>query len=261
MDGGRRQLIGVTMRRVVISATLALAMLVAPRPALAQSRAWTERFWFSASGGVQPTASSFSDSFDVPLYVENEHVKVDYPVKSGAVIAASGGYRVWKHLAIGLGVTRYHSRASATVSAELPHPFFDNQFRHVEGSAGTTRSEVGTHLLIGWMMPLTDKVRILLTAGPSVFSAGHTLVTDVQFSETFPYDTATFTGATTRNATATAAGFNAGADLFWMFSHSLGAGGLVQITRARVREDAGNSRTISVDAGGVQVGVGIRFVF
>ena len=248
-------------RRAATAAILALATLAAPDPAAAQGRAWTERFWISASGGVQPTATSFSDAFDLPLYVENEHIKVDYPVKSGAVIAASGGYRLWKQLAIGVGVTRYHSRGSAAVSAELPHPFFDNQFRHVEGRTDTTRNELGTHLLIGWLMPLTETVRILLTAGPSVFSAGHTLVTDVQFAQTFPYDTATFTGATTRNATATTVGFNAGADVFWMFSHNLGAGGLVQIARARVREDAGNSRTISIDAGGAQVAAGIRFVF
>jgi hypothetical protein len=248
------------MRRTVTVLILSLAALGTARPGAAQTP-WPERFWLSVNGGVQPTPNNFSDSFDLPLYVENEHVNVDYPVKGGALIAASGGYRVWKQLAVGIGVTRYNRRGSSAVSAELPHPFFDNQFRHVEGSVGTTRHEVGAHLLIGWMMPLTGKLRVLLTAGPSVLTVGHTLVTNVTFSETFPYDTATFTGATTRDASATAAGFNAGADVFWMFSHGVGAGGLVQITRARVREDAGNSRTISLDAGGVQVGAGLRFVF
>jgi hypothetical protein len=249
------------MRRTVAAVLFSLATLGTARPATAQSAAWSEKFWLSVSGGVQPAANNFSDAFDLPLYVENEHVKVDYPVKSGAVIAASGGYRVWKQLAIGLGVTRYHSSGSAAVSAELPHPFFDNRLRHVEGNTGTTRNELGTHLLIGWMLPVTDSIRVLLTAGPSVFSVGHTIVTDVLFSETFPYDTATFTGTKTTNATATAVGFNAGADVFWMFSHSLGAGGLVQFAGARVRENAGNSRTISIDAGGMQVAAGIRFVF
>jgi hypothetical protein len=261
MDRRRRQLIMTIMRRILTVVVVSLVTFGSARPALAQSGTGTEKLWFSVSGGVQPTPNNFSDAFDLPLYVENEHVTVDYPVKSGAVIAASGGYRVWKRLEIGLGVTRYNRRGSSAVSAELPHPFFDNQFRHVEGTASTTRNEVGAHLLIGWMMPLTDKLRVLVTAGPSFFSVGHTLVTDVQFSETFPFDTATFTGVTTKDASATAAGFNAGADVFWMFSHNLGAGGLVQFTRASVRENAGNSRTISVDAGGAQVGAGIRFVF
>jgi hypothetical protein len=35
----------------------------------------------------------------------------------------------------------------------------------------------------------------------------------------------------------------------------------VQVTRARAKERAGTDRTISVDAGGVQAGAGLRFVF
>ena len=46
-----------------------------------------------------------------------------------------------------------------------------------------------------------------------------------------------------------------------MFTRHLGAGGIVQITRARARLAAGNDRTITVDAGGVQAGAGIRFFF
>jgi hypothetical protein len=45
-----------------------------------------------------------------------------------------------------------------------------------------------------------------------------------------------------------------------MFSRNVGAGGLVQITRATAKLPAGD-RTISVDAGGAQVGAGLRFVF
>ena len=248
------------MRRI-LTASLLVVTLGQTRPALAQTRAWPERIWFSVSGGVQPATNSFSDTFDVPLYLETEQVSIGYPVKGGALIATSGGYRVWKQLALGFGVTRNNRRAQATVDARIPHPFFDNQFRQVQGTTPATRHEVGAHLLIGWMMPLTDRFRVLITAGPSVLSVSQTLVTGVEFSETYPYDTATFTGATTKNATATAAGFNAGADLFWMFSHNVGAGGLVQVTHARAKERTGTGGTVSVDAGGAQVGAGLRFVF
>jgi hypothetical protein len=249
------------MRHLLTAGILALLTLGTARPAVAQTNTWPERVWVSVSGGVQPTTNSFADAFDLPLYVEQEHVAITYPVKSGAVIAASGGYRVWKRLTIGFGVTRYNQHGSSSVTAELPHPFFDNQFRHVEGSVDTTRTEVGGHLLIGWMLPLSDRLRVIVTAGPSVLSVGQTLVTGVLFSEAFPYDTATFTGASTTNSTVTATGFNAGADVFWMFSRRIGAGGLVQVTRARAKENAGNGRTLSIDAGGAQVGGGLRFVF
>lgn len=246
--------------RAILTVSVLLIVL-GTRPAAAQTRAWPERFWFGVSGGIQPTVNSFDDAFERELNQETERVTVGYPVRSGALIAATGGARVWKKLAIGLGATRYNRRGSATVTARLPHPFFDNQFREIEGTTTTTRSETGAHLSIGWMMPLGDKLRLIVTAGPSVLSVGQTLVTDVQFAETYPYDTAEFTGATTTKATRTATGFNAGADVFWMFTRRIGAGGLIQVTRARARLNAGSGRTIAVDAGGAQAGLGLRIVF
>jgi hypothetical protein len=247
--------------RPILTAALLAVTLGSARPALAQTRAWPERIWFSVGGGVQPAANSFSDTFDVPLYAETEKVSIAYPVKGGAIVAASGGYRVWKQLALGLGVTRYNRRAQAPVDAQIPHPFFDNRFRQVQGTTPATRTEIGAHILIGWMMPLTDRFRILVTAGPSVLNVRQTLVTGVEITETYPYDTAAFKSATAGTATARATGFNAGADLFWMFSRNVGAGGLVQVTRARAKERTGAGRTVSVNAGGAQVGAGLRFLF
>ena len=249
------------MRRRLTAGVLTVILACTARSAAAQTKAWPEKGWFSVSGGVQPTVNSFSDAFDLPLYAEIEHVTVSSPVKGGTLVAASGGYRVWKQLAIGLDVTRYNRGASARVTAQIPHPFFDNQFRQVQGTTSATRNEVGVHVLIGWMMPLTDRLRLLVTAGPSAISVGQTLVTGAQFSETYPYDTATFTGADTKNATVTAMGFNAGADVFWMFSRNIGAGGLIRFTRARAKVSTGAGRTISIDAGGAQAGAGLRVVF
>lgn len=247
--------------RHILAASLVLLIAGAATPALAQDRAWPERIWVSIGGGYQPAANSFDDAFDLPLYAETERVTVDYPVNGGGLFSASGGYRLWKRVTVGLGVTRSSRRSDATVTAGLPHPFFDNQFRDVEGPTSTLRGETGVHVLFGWMMPVTDRIRVVFSAGPSVLNVEQTLVTDVEFSEVFPYDTATYTGATTRRATGSATGFNAGADVFWMFSRRMGAGGLVQVSRATVRQDAGNGRRISVDAGGVQASGGIRFAF
>jgi len=249
------------MRRLTAAFLFLPIAGVAP-PAHAQSRAKAERAWFSVSGGIQPAPGSFDDAFDLTLYTEKEHIAVDYPSKSGVLIAASGGYRLWKQLSIGLGVTRSSSSGSAKVNAQLPHPFFDNTLRNIEGTAHTTRAETGAHLLIGTMLPLAKRFRVLLTAGPSVLNVEQRIITDVTFSETYPYDTAAFTGVKTSNSPPrTAAGFNAGADLSWMFSKTIGAGALVQVTHARVKANAGAGRSVSFDAGGVQAGAGLRLVF
>jgi hypothetical protein len=131
----------------------------------------------------------------------------------------------------------------------------------VQGTTPAARNELGAHLLVGWMMPITDRLRLLVTAGPSLLSVHQSLVTAIDVTETYPFDTATFKSATTKEAAASAAGFNAGADVFWMFSRHAGAGGMIQVTRARVHVPAEGARTIAVDAGGVQAGGGLRFVF
>jgi hypothetical protein len=250
------------MRCTVTAAFLFIFIAIASASdARAQTRAWPERVWIGVSGGVQPSSNDFDDAFETPLHAETERATIAYPVKTGAAIAASGGYRVWKGLTVGLGVTRYSRRSPATIGARLPHPFFDSQFREIEGTTSTRRSETAAHLLVGWMLPVTDRLRLIVTAGPSLVNVEQTLVTGVQFSEVYPYDTAEFTGATTKRASRSATGFNAGADVVWMFSRRFGAGGLVQFTRARARVSPGEGRTISVDAGGAQAAAGLRVIF
>ena len=247
------------MRRMVTAAFL--MTLLSATPASAQGRQWTGRFWIGVNGGAQFGGTGFDDTFEAPLYTETERVTVDYPIATGPAIDGRGGYRVWKHFTIGLGVTRYSRRTEARVDAQVPHPFFDNQFRGIEGTTSTLRGETTAHVLFGWMLPLSDRFRVVLTAGPSFVSVEQTLVTGVEFSETYPYDTAAFTGASTRRPSRRATGFNAGADVTWMFSTRVGAGGLVQISKARARVSPADGRSIAVDAGGVQASGGLRLFF
>jgi hypothetical protein len=219
------------------------------------------RLFIGVSGGIQTPPAAFDDAFDFPLYTETGHATVDYPSKVGGLIAASVSYRLWRQFVVGVGATRSSSSGDAKVTAELPHPLIDNTFRSIEGTADTTRDETGTHLMLGLVWPKSGRFRALLTAGPSWLRVKQPIVTDVTFSETYPYDTAEFTGVKKAGGTETATGFNAGADVSWMFSRSVGVGGMVQYTHARVKANAGADRTVSFDAGGAQIGGGIRFAF
>ena len=86
-------------------------------------------------------------------------------------------------------------------------------------------------------------------------------MTEVTITETFPYDTATFASAQKSREKGSATAFNVGADVMWMLNRTLGVGGLVRFSRASVDLDAPGNRTISVDAGGVYAGGGIRLLF
>jgi hypothetical protein len=244
---------------IIRRSLVAVALVLCARTADAQT--WSGRVWAGLNGGVQTAGRQVSDSFEIEQFTETGTVDVGYPTKSSAVIEGTVGVRVWKRFGVGVAVTQASSRSSASVSAEIPHPFFDNRPRSIEGAADVERNEVAAHVQLAYLVSLAPRVRMIVSAGPSVFNVEQTFVTDVKFSQEYPYDTATFTGATTRRSTASKVGFNVGADLLWMFTSQVGAGGLVRFARATVMEDVGNGRSLSVESGGVQVAAGVRFLF
>jgi hypothetical protein len=244
------------------TATALVALLIAAAPAAAQSS--SERFWIGISGGAQGTSNGFSDAFTFASQFqdpETSRASIDYPVKGGPLVDGTFAVRVWKGFAVGVGVSQFSKSGSAAITADVPHPFQFNQFRSIDGSTSTTRNELGLHLQFAYVVPLSTHLRVIAFAGPSRISVEQTFITDVQYTQTFPFDTATFSRAATRRASASAAGFNGGADVIWMFARRFGAGGLVQYSAAQVREDVGNNRSIRVDAGGIQAGAGLRIVF
>lgn len=83
------------------------------------------------------------------------------------------------------------------------------------------------------------------------------LVSDVTITQTYPYDTATFSGTTSTHRSASRIGFNAGADVTWRLRPRVGLGLGVSFSRAAVAL----SDTVTVDAGGAHLGGGLRFRF
>src|SRR6185295_12014494 len=103
---------------------------------------------------------------------------------------------------------------------------------------------------------------VMLYGGPSLFTVRQTLVTDVTYSESFPFDTATFTGAqTTESTSKTEVGFHIGGDVAWKFTRNVGIGGMVRFARAEATLNATNNSLVTVDIGGLQFGGGIRLAF
>jgi hypothetical protein len=210
--------------------------------------------------GTQAKSGALTDSFEVPLYTENERVTTVYPDRGGPFFAVAARFRVWKRLTVGAGVSSFARSGDAAIEAAVPHPFFDNQFRTVEGTASTRRDEVATHVAAGWLLPLARRGELEVSAGPVFVHAHQTFVTGITVDESYPYDTAAFRRADVADASQTSPGIYAGADVRWMFSPHVGAGGLIQFTHARVQAHVAD-RAVGVDAGGLQGGAGLRLKF
>jgi hypothetical protein len=112
-----------------------------------------------------------------------------------------------------------------------------------------------------WMIPVSRRFELGIFGGPSYFWVTREFVKEVQFSQSFPFDTATFTGVVVENASANQLGWHAGADVTWLFTREVGIGGLVRYTQASVDFSTPAGGSVSVDAGGLQIGAGLRVRF
>jgi hypothetical protein len=236
------------------------ALLFLPSAATAQT--WPERVYVSVNGAFQATTNDFSDRFEFPKDQETGSTEVDYRVQSGVLFDGGGGYRVWKNFGVGVSVSIFNRTDAAQTTTRSPHPFFFDRQREVEGEAtGVTRNETAIHVQAMYLLAGSGPLRVVLSGGPTFFSVTQDLVSEVVLIDTFPFDAPTFSTVQKQTLKASAPSFNVGADVVWMLRRGLGVGGLVRFSRAALDLDAPGNRTVSVDAGGLYAGGGVRLLF
>ena len=220
-----------------------------------------DRGYVSVGGGAHAVSGTFTDRFTYTVNAENATAEARYPRKSGVLFDAGGGLRFWKTAGAAVHISRSSISGTAHTDSLIPHPFVDDRDRPVAGDAGDlTRTETAAHVQLYYERDFR-RWRVRLAAGPSYFDVQQEVVTGVNVSEEYPYDIATFRSATTQRGNGSGAGFNAGADIAWMFSRRLGAGALVRFARASVDVNVNGTRRVSTDAGGAQAAAGVRVSF
>ena len=212
----------------------------------------------NVSGWYQPGSQNFAATVRPIDFAETSIVDTSYETGSVPGFDAGGGVRVWRNLAVGVDVSYLSKADSGAINAQIPHPFFFNRLRAVAGDAsGLAHEETAVHLQALWMVPLRDRWQLAIAGGPSWFSVGQDLVSDVTVTQTYPYDTATFASATITHRSGSRIGFNAGADVTYLLRRHVGLGFGVTYSRASIPLDD----TLTVEAGGARVGGGLRFRF
>ena len=233
-----------------------------PDSASGPSSGWGERGFVSINGGYQATSTTFNDNVTITRFAEEGDIDVNYKVKTGLAVDVSGGALLWKSLGVGVGVSRFSASDSAAVSARIPHPFFFDAHREISGTGtGLKREELAVHVDALVLIPASKRFRVAVFGGPTFFRVTQGLVSDVTYTEAYPFDTAEFTGATVTEQTKSKIGFNVGADVMVLFARHVGVGGIVRFSRATVDFSSADGGTVSVDVGGTQAGAGLRLVF
>ena len=253
----------------------AVLTLTGVAPSHAQQPAGNARAFISINGGLQALTGSFSESVVFPesggVYrevlsaaaaQEQARLESDYRYRTGPLFDVSGGVRVAPYFALGAGISWFSTEETAGVSAQLPHPLFFNRNRSISGvSLPLTRSEMAVHLQALVVVPATNSLTVMGFAGPTFFNVEQQVVTDVNFTHAYPFDTATFSSAVASRESGSAIGFNVGADVTWYFTDHVGIGWFTRYSRATLELLSAGNGTLEIKPGGLHTAWGLRLRF
>ncbi len=226
----------------------------AAAPASAQMT-WSDKAFLNVNFGVQETSHTLDTASTFDLYGETGSLRTTQPVDGGALFDIGGGYRVWKNLAVGIGYSRVQSDGDVTLEANVPDPNFFDRARGVTGVAlNAEHAEHAIHLQGTWVMPVTNKMDVAFSFGPTIFMVSQDVATGISITEPTP----TISSTTVTREDKTGVGINLGADLNYFFRPRIGAGLLVRYTYGSVDLETAEE---SLPVGGFQIGVGVRVRF
>ena len=239
--------------KIMKAGFLSLALCAAIAPSAHAQMTWTDKAFVNVSFGGQAGSHTLATSSSFDLYEETGTVNSSQKVGGGGLFDISGGYKVRRNLVAGIGYSHSGSSASAAITALVPHPVFTDQPRTVTASASDlSHSENQIHLFAAYMIPVTDKVDVGISLGPSIFTVSQEVPAGLSVSEPGP----TVSQVNIDKSSKTSAGFNLGLDVTYLLNPRWGVGGLLRYTRGSV--DVKNA-TDNLTVGGFQIGVGVRY--
>jgi hypothetical protein len=227
-------------------------------PRRAATASWPEKVIVTAGGALQSASASFGETHSEVLNVEQSTWDARYGLDDNVGFMAGVGVRVWRNLLAGVSYSHFTQSGAAVITGQIPHPFFFDQLRPLEGEATLQHQEQAVHVSLQWVAPLGRRMELAVSGGPSLFAVKREFVEDVNFVQEYPFDTVQFTTAASRDVTERAIGAHAGADLTWLLAPRLGISVLVRYSRAAVAFDTPAGGSVSLDAGGLQTGIGLR---
>jgi hypothetical protein len=243
-----------TLRTLIAVAAVAAASAVLAPAAHAQMQ-WTDKGFANVSFGVQAPSHDLRTNTTFDIYGESASQIADQQVGGGAFFDISAGYKVWKNLAAGIGLTFVGSSADLIVNAQIPDPGFFDRPRAVSTTLTDAKHrQTAVNLTGTWMMPVTDKVDVGFQFGPTIFLVSQEVPGTLQVAEPGP----TITSAQLTKDDHTAVGVHFGVDATYLITPKIGAGVLVRYTVGSV-DIVGAEDNLTL--GGFQIGFGGRFRF
>jgi hypothetical protein len=254
------------MRQFVVGVMMCAVFVGVAADASAQGAPWADRGYVNIGFGVESGSSSISDTHNFVIYEESATLTSSTNWTSGSLIDGGFGVRVWRNMTVGIAYHQEENDTDGEITGSIPSPIFFNRPRQLSQEVVLERKERALHLVVGWVIPFSEKLDVMVFGGPSFFRLqqdGAALDVDPIREGGSPFTTVVAdVDVATRNKSLT--GYNVGADVTYIaWSNDdlrIGAGGFVRFTQAEgdilqlVNEQ-------STKVGGMQFGFGARIRF
>ena len=231
---------------------------------LSRFRGHVKRLRVHVNGGAQVTSHDMVAQGAFPLYLESATFEVRGETGSGGVFDVGAAYPlrsrfVGGELFGGLSYSRVGGDVGGPLTGQVPHPLIFDSPRPISGSvSGLDHVEHAIHFQAVWLHPISNRIEIALSAGPTLFIVSQDLVSAISLTEAG--SSVSLAGTTIQNVNDNAAGFNVGMDGSYRLTRRLAVGAFVRYAGGSVDLPAA-SGNVPLDVGGVQVGAGVRLRF
>lgn len=242
---------------------LTLFVLGSSLPAIAQESLIDDepKIQIFVSGLYNAQTFSITDQRSIPLYQETGQFNGEWTNATGPAFGFGATYSLMGKLAVGASFEMLNASSSESFRASLPHPFFFDSDRMVDGEeSALSYDEKAINFLVGYT---GSSGKILLSAygGPSYFWTRTELIDDFTYSEDYPFDEASLDALQTRAYDSNQFGFNLGGWVGYQLLKQLAVGADVRYTWAKPKFTTSAGNEIELTAGGVRLGAGVRFLF
>ena len=255
-------------RSCLLSGIVALScLLTGVTPATAQEAtppaAQAPRITVQLNGAFQAAPSAFGARSTEQAYGEEATFETLHSLDGGPTADASLMLHLDDRFGLGAAVSWMRVADTATFAGAVPHPLEAERPRMPPPQEfAFEREELAVHLFAAWRIPLSERMELTLSGGPTAVNVTQDTVVGLLFREGAPPDFEQIgleaeTGEQRRNAI----GGHVGIDLVFMATRHLGFGYFVRFARATVELPGRGEATITANAGNVQTGAGFRFRF
>jgi len=257
-----------TLVLLLASAAMAGAQTAKPTHAAPQVKppvntdSWPDLVFIDVGGGYHFNTIDFSETRTDPYFAETKSWTATYSIKNAPTFAVGGGVRAWHNLVAAVTFTSFKDDEPSNITGSVPNPFFFNKPRDFTGTSDPlTHQEQTVHVSALWRARISRTLEVGVGGGPSFISLQQDFVKDVEFTEQYPFDTATFSRAVTEQVKKSYVGFHISGDVAWYFTHSIGVSGTVRYSHANADITTPAENTESMKLGGLETTVGVRLSF